>query len=467
LLLAGCRSEHPAEPPPSTDTLRIGFGLAFSQTIDVGLLDTARSITQERLLVFGRDGRPQLRLAESWSEFENGLLLELRLRKGVMFHDGSLLTPEAVRDILKRDLPGYMGESYDDVREISVGPNRTVRIRTNRVTSFLLGSLDLFIEGPGDPPTGTGPFYFSARMGNQIEVRANDRYYGGRPSINRISIQPYNSVRAAWADMLRGDIDMLFDVGVDALDLIEPSSQIQVFAFERPYAYMAVLNTRRPFFRTAATRRALNMAIDRQGFVSEALNGHGRPANSPIWPYHWAYDPNIPTFDYKPAADLLRGLKFKVLFADSSLERQALVLQRQLSDAGVSIELEFVPVDQALPRLEEGDFDAYLGDIGIAPTMVRPFQFWYAGTRYNWGGFNSPAVDAALDRIRHAPNDETYKAAVGELQRAVVQDPPAVFLAWSERARAVSTRFEVPVEPGRDILNTLRLWRPVADKQTN
>jgi hypothetical protein len=43
----------------------------------------------------------------------------------------------------------------------------------------------------------------------------------------------------------------------------------------------------------------------------------------------------------------------------------------------------------------------------------------------------------------------------------MVDDPPAIFLAWSERARAISTRFDVPVEPGRDILSTLRLWRPI------
>ena len=61
--------------------------------------------------------------------------------------------------------------------------------------------------------------------------------------------------------------------------------------------------------------------------------------------------------------------------------------------------------------------------------------------------------------------DEEYRAAVHGFQQAIVQDPPAIFLAWSERARAVSRRFDVPVEPGRDILTTLRLWRPTNDLQ--
>jgi len=75
--------------------------------------------------------------------------------------------------------------------------------------------------------------------------------------------------------------------------------------------------------------------------------------------------------------------------------------------------------------------------------------------------------DAALDRVRHAANDDEYRAGVAAFQRAMIDDPPAIFLAWSQRARAVSSRFEVPVEPGRDVLGTLRLWRPAADKQTS
>jgi len=75
-------------------------------------------------------------------------------------------------------------------------------------------------------------------------------------------------------------------------------------------------------------------------------------------------------------------------------------------------------------------------------------------------------MDVALDRIRHAASDEEYRLAVGEFQRAVVENPPGIFLAWSERARAVNRRFDVAAEPGRDILTTLRSWRPATGLQS-
>ena len=59
-------------------------------------------------------------------------------------------------------------------------------------------------------------------------------------------MRSYPTVRAAWAEMLRGQVDMLYEVGSDALDSLEASSQVAVYTFPRPYAYVIVLNARRP-----------------------------------------------------------------------------------------------------------------------------------------------------------------------------------------------------------------------------
>jgi peptide/nickel transport system substrate-binding protein len=148
------------------------------------------------------------------------------------------------------------------------------------------------------------------------------------------------------------------------------------------------------------------------------------------------------------------------------MERLALFVQRQLQAIGVDLEFEVMPVDAAMEKVYKGDFDVFLADASHGPTLIRAYWFWHSRGPFNWGHFASSAVDAALDAIRDAPDDETYRTAVGDFQRAIVNDPPAIFLAWSQRARAVSTRFEVPMEPGRDILSTLRLWRPTGVQLT-
>jgi peptide/nickel transport system substrate-binding protein len=465
--LTGCnRSENLVTESQSETTLSIGFGLTTGQTLAAGLRETARGIAVEGLVIPANDGRPQPRLAAKWSPSADRLKWVVQLRPGTEFHNGKPVTAETVREILVAALPGYMGPAFEDIEKISASSEYEIEFLLKKPSNFLLEALDVPIQQPSDLPIGTGPFHVT-RTGDEVEMRANEKYHAGRPLIDRIVFSPYASVRSAWADMLRGRVDMLYDVGIDALDSLQPSKQAEVFTFRRPYAYIALLNVRRKPFQDPAFRRTLNAAIDRSALVTEALRGHGAPADGAVWPDNWAYDSKLPRFRYDPhqVHDSSTVPRFTCLYSDPTHERIALVVQRQLQAVGIDVVLEALPVDQALERVQAGNFDVFLADAAIGGTLFRTYRFWHSGGAFNWGHFKSGSVDSALDTVRHAANDDEYKAGVAAFQRAIIDDPPAIFLAWSERARAVSTRFEVPAEPGRDILSTLRLWRPLADKR--
>jgi peptide/nickel transport system substrate-binding protein len=255
---------------------------------------------------------------------------------------------------------------------------------------------------------------------------------------------------------------MVYEVGVDALDLMQPSTQTRVFTVRRPYQYLVILNVKRPALREKAIRRALNAAIDRRALVEQILDGHGTPADGPVWPSHWAYSADLPVFRYQPTRidHGNKRIRFTCIVPDASTERVALYLQRQLEAVGVDLELQSMPLTEARKRVAVGDFDFFLVDAVHGPTMFRPYWFWYSNGFQNFGNFNSKEVDDAFDHIKNAADDAAYRLGVAALQKAVIEDPPAIFLAWTERARAVSSRFEVPAEPGTDIISSLRLWRP-------
>jgi hypothetical protein len=96
---------------------------------------------------------------------------------------------------------------------------------------------------------------------------------------------------------------------------------------------------------------------------------------------------------------------------------------------------------------------------------LRPYQAWHSkGAVNNSGAFGNKAVDAAFDKARFAETESSFRDAVRGVDQAFRDDPPAILLAWSERARAISRRFDVPpADAGRDILFTLRQWKPRAD----
>jgi peptide/nickel transport system substrate-binding protein len=227
-----------------------------------------------------------------------------------------------------------------------------------------------------------------------------------------------------------------------------------------------IFNLRQQHLRDALVRRRLNAAIDRRDLIAETLRGHATPATGPVLPQHWANDGTLAEFEYKPVeiAPFDKPLRIRAMYYDPVNERFALGVQKQLRSVGVDLVLEQIPSEVGDQRLGAGDWDTFLVDAVSGPTVWRTSLFWQSGSPFNFGHFDSRAVDLALERVRSAATDADYKAAVAGFQKAMVDDPPAIFLAWSERARAVSTRFDVPAEPGRDILRSLRLWRLAADK---
>jgi peptide/nickel transport system substrate-binding protein len=447
-------------------TLRIGFGLAAGTTPEIGIQQTARNIALDGLVRVSRDGRAIPVLAESWSTSNDGLIWNIRLRSST-FHSGKPADAESIRHILRAQLPAALGPAVEDIADIRATSDHDLQFSLRQRSTFLLERLDVAIHELASDLSGTGPFLVGNSETNQVEMKANNAYYGGKPLIDRVTLMPYTSVRSAWADMLRGKVDMLYDVGVDALDSLESSTDVKIFTFQRGYAYLLLLNVRRPYLADAGFRRALNAAIDRDRLIADGLRGHGAPALGAVWPHHWAHAADLPQFSYRPrplTSELARR-HLKILFGEKSLERLALVIQRQLQAINVETELELVPGEQVVPRLQAGDFDAVLSDYIQGPNLVRPYLFWHSGAPYNFGHYSNSQVDAALDAIRHAADDSAYKAGVTAFQRAIVDDPPAVFLAWRERARAVSTRFQVPAEPQNDILASLHLWRPVVGER--
>jgi peptide/nickel transport system substrate-binding protein len=472
LTLTACGHEHAVASDGAAVTLRIGLGQQPSAPGE-GLRGLAQLQAVESLANLADDGRPRPWLARDWTVSGDGKTLTVNLQHGVRFHDGTPVTAAAVADTVRLTLPTIMGPAAEDVADVSAPNDEQVLIRFRRPSPFLLDSLEVPIQKKGSPLVGTGPFVVTDPK-SPTEMHANSDYHLGRPTVDRITVEMFPSVRAAWAEMLRDRIDMLYQVGLDALDSLETSNSVSIFSHVRHYQYVIVLNNQAEVFRAKDVRRALNLAIDRNAIVSEALNGHGTVSFGPVWPHNYAISGDLPkfTFDAHTAATLLSGkrrtaatsggdLHFTCLVrADAVSERIALTIKRQLQAVGVDMAVEEVGMDHILDSIKSRKFEAAFLEPVSGPTLLRPYQMWHSKGFLN---ADSPAIDAALDRVRYAASDGEYRKAVESFQQAVVDDPPAIFLAWIEVARAVSKRFTVPArEPGRDVLFNLRLWKPVA-----
>jgi peptide/nickel transport system substrate-binding protein len=489
VLPACAPSEGPAARP--SHDLTIGIPESRVSTGGQGIgwvvgVSTLEGLTQVNNSV---DGRAIPRLAESWT-WEDGRRLRLTLRSGVKFHDGTPLTASVAAEALGLAIaqPGYRAlyPSLGDITVMRPEGELELVLELSQPSAFLPEELELPLAlGSGE--IGTGPFRLVKREGGEAILERFDQYYLGAPEIEQIVIRPFETLRTAWASLLRGDVDTVNDVPPEAVDFIR-NDDIQVMWYPRWFQFLIAFNSQRPPFASAAVRRAMNVAVDREALIADVLEGQGQPSTGPFWPRHWAYDASALPYRFDPgfAATLLDGaglvpgsapgsasgpparLRFTCLLpADYSLlERIGLEVQKQLYDIGVDMQFEPVPVEQFDARLRQGRFDAVLVDMISGPTLARPHLFWGVPRREGLHAFGYQNAEAGrlFEVLRRSTNEAAVRSTVGRLQRVMLEDPPALFLAWNQRARAVSSRFKLPGESGRDPLLTIWQWADNSDR---
>ena len=457
--------------------MRIGFG-APSQGSPAAGVDTLVSfLTADTWLAGAADGSESERIATRWTWNASGTTLRLFLRPNVFFHDDTPLTPALAAESLRSSVSSRAALSLADVSSVAVSGPDSIDVRLSRPNAFLLQDLiGVAVTKPGKAPSTAGPFVVVSRHQGDIKLRAYPRYYRGRPLLNEIDLQTYPTQRSAWAALMRGNVDMLYEVSREAAEFVKDQSTVHLCSFARPYYIALVFNVRHPVLKNPAIRKALNEALDREALVHDGMNNWGRPADGPIPPDHWAYSPATP-FVFNPDAakaafdeagfplkggsanDVPKRFKFTCLVytGDSRFEHLAILVQKQLADVGVDMEL--LPVKDATQleaRLGKGDFDAFLFEM-VARPISWTYAFWHSQKNGPLGS-GYKAADAALDRLRGARSDDEVRAAVAELTRVLHDDPPAAFLVWQMNLRAVSDRFDVMPEKGRDIYSNVWQW---------
>lgn len=474
------------QPAPATapvETLTIGFPDSVAGS-DVGVRNLSSNLSTEGLTQVSPDGHAIPRLAERWQWEDSGSSLRVTLRRNVVFHDGTPLTASLAANVLKNLVaqPGNRSlfPSLLDIRDVAADGDYDVVFRLSRPSAFLPEDLDLPLV-IGTPPVGTGPFRVVTSGPTEIELERFERYHGGSPSIARVVLRTPGALRTAWSALLRGDLDMVTDVPPDAVQFVR-NEDVQVVSFARNYQYVIAFNARRPPFDRPAVRRALNIAIDRDLVIEKVLQGRGVAASGPLWPRHWAFDRSIPTYPTDPTAatGLLENaglrlssstdgpparLRFTCLIPEgfSVVERLALEIQKQLYDIGIDMRVEVVRPEAFDGRVRSGNFESILMDMIGGPSLGRAYVFWGSAksfTGLNLFGYENAEAERLFGVLRSTTNEAAIRSATSALQRVLLNDPPGLFIAWNERARAVRREFRIVQDAEQDPADPIySIWR--------
>ena len=442
------------------------------------------ALSAEGLTQLSEDGRVVPRLAEKWQWENDGTRLRVTLREGVTFHDGTPLTSELAATILREAINKPSNHSlypsFLDVAQVRVEGDSQLVFDLRQKSAFLPENLGLPLT-IGAQNSGTGPYRVVKSGPSEIVLERFDDYHLGSPQIRGVVIRSFQTLRTAWTSLLRADIDMVSNVPPEAVEFIS-NDDIQVVSFARHYQYVVAFNSRTPQFSSQAVRHALNVAIDRPSLIKNVLQGRGTPATGPLWPQHWAIDPAVASYRFDPglAISLLKSVdlssyprsnvpnarfRFTCMIPANFilLERVALEVQKQLYAVGVDMQFDVVSPQEFNARVNEGRFEALLIDMVGGPTLERGFQFWRSARHFkglNVFGYENAEADRTFEVLRVSANEAAVRSATSRLQQILLEDPPALFLAWNERTRAVSKNFSIVQEAGRDPIDPLyTIWR--------
>lgn len=479
--LVAC-SREPVASIPARNQIVIGVPEGTSAG-DSGITQEARILSLEPLMAAAVDGRVRPRLASSWRTENNGLRLRITLLPNVTLHDRSRLDAALVSRILSAAIkqPGNraLRPSLADIVSVTPSGTNEVVLELAKPSAFVPEDLDVAIQR-GNPPQGTGPFRIVSSSKDEAVLVPFDQYRGGAPKLQRIAIKAIPTLRNAWTSLLRGDMDMVTDVPPEAFAFVR-NSDVEVVSVPRYYQYLIAFNSRRAPFTSPVVRRALNLAVDRQGLLARVLQNHGAPSTGPLWPQYWAYDASVTPYGYDPsaAASLLDQAGFRMGRAPGSdtapparfrftclipdnftlWERIALEVQRNLYSIGVDMRFKVVPFQQFDSIVRDGDFDAVFVDMIGGLTPGRAYMFWASQKAVhglNVFGYEDGEAQRLFEGLQASTNEAATRSATQRLQRVFLDDPPALFLTWNERSRAIRTQFRVPGESGDPLL---ALWR--------
>ena len=395
---------------------------------------------------------------------------ELKLRKGIKFHDGSEFDAQDVVFTLKRlgTVPGHDGlaaQYVSPIKETTIVDPHTIRFKTAGPTPDLpkrLAQISIISNtlpenvtsesfNNGKAAIGTGPFKFVEwRRGDQFVLARNDDYWGGKPQFDRVVFKTMSNAATRVAALEAGDVDMIDNVppldakrlkGKANLNLVQANSgRVHFLQFDSvskaPPLTTAIDGSalQKNPFADNRVRTALNLAISRDLIVDRVMDSFAIKSNQGVPKGFEGFSPRIadPKYDVQAAKKLLAEAGYPNGFAttlgcpNDLYVNDAAICQaigQMWSRLGLKVNVDTAPKAVFFKRLYDSEFPVHLLAWGNTAGDSISFLKAVVGTPDKPNGrgsqnrnYSKPELDPLIDEAALTMDD---KVRVERLQKAM------------------------------------------------
>ncbi|MDN3558080.1 ABC transporter substrate-binding protein [Halomonas maura] len=433
----------------------------------------------ETLVDTDHDGRLVPGLAEHWETSQDGLEWRFTLRDGVRFHDGSLLTADSVVAALERAAarPGMLAQAPIEAIEAE-GPAVVLRLaRPYALLPALLAHSSTQILAPGSfdddgravEVIGTGPYAVtSLQTPQRLRVARFDDYWGEPASIAAASYlaAPRGETRALMAQS--GDADIVFTLDPASRLRLARQPNLALASTPLPRTVVVKLNAAHPALAEAPTRRALSLAVNRQGIARGVMRTPQAAANQLFPPAlaGWHRDDlGAPERDLDTARTLLDdqgwtlgddGIRTRdgrrlaltlTTFADRpELPIIATALQDQWRELGVDVAVNVGNASEIPAGHHDGSLEMGLmaRNYGLVPDPLATLREDFSPDGGDWGAMNwsDPRLTDLLASLTETPPGEARREQAGAAADLLNAALPVIPVAWYQQSAAVNARLD-------------------------
>jgi len=253
-------------------------------------------------------------LADSW-QFQGNKWI-FKLKKGIKFHNGALLTSKDVAFSIEkmRDEKGgsLQAPNFKDVTEVQTPDDLTVIFVTKQPLAIFLDRLenrfilskvagDKFGDKLYDNPIGTGPYKFVSyqRGGNMVFTR-NDEYWGGKATIKEVIFRKVTEDAARLAALESGQADFINNVPDHEVARLQKHPRVRIDKVEGLRMFFLAFNMAFKPWDNKLVRQAANYSVDAPAIVKNIFDGIGYPCNGPVGANVIGADPKLKRYPYDP-----------------------------------------------------------------------------------------------------------------------------------------------------------------------
>ncbi|WP_430472684.1 ABC transporter substrate-binding protein [Thalassospira lucentensis] len=439
----------------------------------------SRMQAAETLFTVNKDGQLVPMLARDSHVSEDGLVWDIAIRDGVLFHDGTSMTAKIVADDLNRAFarPGVLNrapitaiEAQGDEVVITLSePFSMLPAFLAHYSTIILAPSAFDATGEITAIVGTGAFKVDeVTPPLRVEMTAFDQWWNGRAGIEKVSYLAVSrgETRAMMAQS--GDADLVLSLLPVAVNQLSNNSEVNVNVATIPRTRLLKIDAAKPFFDEVIERQALSLAINRAAIASVVMRNPDLAATQMFPPSIVGWNnADIPAFEFNPqkARDLLTkagwvegtdgilekdGKRFSVTVRTYAswpdLPLIATALQSQLRAVGIHLEISVGSYTEIPSGHADGSLEVALitRSFSMVPDPLATVMTDYGPGGADWGAMNwnnAKAADLLTELGR--TSDKAARADMQHELTAILQDElPTIPLVWSELAVSSSAKLE-------------------------